>query len=67
MTEKRCSARNACSYLRELGVYPDIYWTYFYRMPADEAEKEFRQLLEMPIENRERDIMERAGMDGRVS
>jgi hypothetical protein len=43
------------------------YFHYFLGMSTGEAEFEFIQLSQLPIQYRERDLIERMGLDGRAA
>lgn len=59
--EGRAGARVAALICRRLGLDAADYWSYFASLSLGDATAEYRQLEALPIQDRERDVVERIG------
>jgi hypothetical protein len=64
--EIRAGCRVALRMCANLGLDADDCWPYFARPSLADAWKEYRQLKQLPEWQRQRDLLERDGSDGRV-
>ncbi len=49
-----------------LGLYPSDHWHYFVDKSLSGAYKAYLELKQLPAHDRERDLLERTGLDGRA-
>jgi hypothetical protein len=64
--EVRAGCRVAVRMCANLGLDADDHWPYFARLSLADAWREYREVRQLPLHERLRDMLERDHSDGRV-